>query len=433
MAVPLKGGAEWSPGMASSLQPTNTASYVRSGFVVAAALVLLAAVTGTLSTHDTPAPPKEELVELPPPRTEALAAPARNGLIAYSYAGDIYVGDPVTGETTAIVTNPTYEVNPVFSPDGERLAFIRGDPQTGESTIVVVRADGSDERVILPKGREHRGFGVLAWTPDGGSLVAQLDTPPFTYPHGDGELSLFDSFGSGSEQLLTPPLALSIGGHYFSTNDQVAPMFRPPAGDRVVSADANELSVFESDLTTATRLGHEVLERYEPFVPGWPIWSPDGMRIAFYLGLAPTTALRGGDGLFVMSVEGDELRRVGDRADSFWQWSPDGSQIAVERADSRTDRGVLVILDVDSGQERSLEATSAAGKEAGARFPTVTYNNVVHHWYYEGWMWAPDGHSLLILEDHRTRPWIVDIATDTVTELPWEADSMPSWQRVPSG
>ena len=183
-------------GMASSIQPTDRASYVRSGFVVAAALVLVVAVTAAVITDDAPTP-----------RPQSLAGAAANGLIAYSYAGDIYVGDPATGETTAIVTNPIYEVNPMFSPDGERIAFIRGDPQTGESTIVVVRADGSDERVLLPKGREHRGFGSIAWTPDGDSLFVQLDTPPFTYPHDDGELSLFDSSGTGEERLITPPLA----------------------------------------------------------------------------------------------------------------------------------------------------------------------------------------------------------------------------------
>jgi Tol biopolymer transport system component len=393
--------------------------------LAAVVLVLVVAVTAAVITDDAPTP-----------RSQSLAGGAAFGLVAYSYAGDIYVGDPATGETTAIVTNPEYEVNPVFSPDGKRIAFIRGDPQAGDSTIVVVRADGSDERVILPKGRKHRGFDVLAWTPDGGSLVAQLDTPPFTYPYGDGELSLVDSFGSGSEQLLTPPLTLSIGGHYFSTNNQVAPMFRPPTGDRIASADRDELSVFDPDLMTATRLGSEVLKRYEPYTPWEPTWSPDGTRIAFGLTLfkkgTPSDKREGG-GFFVMSAEGDELRRIG--GGDYWggQWSPDSSRIAFERVRAETDRAVIVIVDLDTGKERSLQSTSARGKEAGARFSTVTWNNVVHHWYYEGWMWAPDGRSLLVLENHRTHPWVVDIKTDTVTELPWLADSMPSWQRVTSG
>jgi hypothetical protein len=48
-------------------------------------------------------------------------------------------------------------------------------------------------------------------------------------------------------------------------------------------------------------------------------------------------------------------------------------------------------------------------------------------------MWAPDGRSLLVLENHRTQPWVVDVERDTITKLPWLADSMPSWQRVPRG
>ena len=133
-----------------------------------------------------------------------------------------------------------------------------------------------------------------------------------------------------------------------------------------------------------------------------------------------------------MSSRGNKLRRVLPDAayNAFWQWSPDGSKIAFERIRKKTDRAVLVVLDLESGVERSLESTSAAGKDAGAKFPTTTYNNVVHHWFYEGWTWAPDGRSLLVLENHRTRPWVVDIETDTVRKLPWMADSMPSWQRV---
>ena len=379
------------------------------GLVSSSALVLLVAVVGSLVTDES--------------RASAFLKPkpARNGLIAYSYAGAIYVGNPVTGKTARIMMNPRYEVNPVFSPNGKRIAFIRGDPQTGDSTIVVVRADGSDERVLLPKGREHRGFGVLAWTPDGSSLVAQLDRPPFTYPHGDGELSLFDASGSGEERVLTPPLRPSIGGHYFSTNEQVAPMFRPPSGNEIWSED---LRVFDRDLRTSRRVGGDVLRRYQRLSPFWLTWSPDGTRFAFR---TP------GRGLFVMSARGDELRRIADGDPTFFQWSPDGSRIAYEHIRAKADRAVIAIRDLRSSRRRLLESTSAAGKDAGARFPTLTYNNVVHHWYYEGWMWAPNGRSLLVLENHRTRLWVVDIETDTVTKLPWLADSMPSWKRVPRG
>lgn len=43
-----------------------------------------------------------------------------------------------------------------------------------------------------------------------------------------------------------------------------------------------------------------------------------------------------------------------------------------------------------------------------------------------------DGRSLLLLKDHLTRPVLIDVATDTATELAWETDSFPSWQRTPA-
>ena len=56
--------------------------------------------------------------------------PARNGLIPYISNGDIYVGDPVTGKTLLLVTNPrgTNPFSPGFSPDGTKLAFFREVP-----------------------------------------------------------------------------------------------------------------------------------------------------------------------------------------------------------------------------------------------------------------------------------------------------------------
>jgi dipeptidyl aminopeptidase/acylaminoacyl peptidase len=324
------------------------------GLVSGAAIVLLVALIGSLATDESQASAH------PKPK------PARNGLIAYSYAGDIYLGNPVTGKTVQITTNPRYEVNPVFSPRGKRIAFIRGNPQTGQSTIVVVRADGSDERVLLPRGRKHRGFGGIAWTPDGEWVLVQLDTPPFTYSHDDGELSLVDASGTGEERLLTPPLPLSIGGHYFNTSIPVAPMFRPPYGDRILSADENGLRIFNAELSRATRLGGDVLKRYKPYTLNWLTWSPDGTRIALYLALLPTTVPRDADGVFVMSAKGDKLRRVA-RDGSFLQWSPDGSLLAYERARSKVDRGVIVLADIKTGKKRSLESTLAPGKEAGAR------------------------------------------------------------------
>ena len=63
----------------------------------------------------------------------------------------------------------------------------------------------------------------------------------------------------------------------------------------------------------------------------------------------------------------------------------------------------------------------------------TTSHNVYHDWFYEAWSWSPDGRILLVLERHGAAPWVVDLASDTVTRLPWPSDSGPSWQRIPPG
>ena len=79
--------------------------------VLALILLLLAASLAFVigSRHPLPAP----------------FGPARNGLVAYAKAGDIYTADPVTGEATAIVTGPETTCSPVCSLDGTRFAFER--------------------------------------------------------------------------------------------------------------------------------------------------------------------------------------------------------------------------------------------------------------------------------------------------------------------
>jgi Tol biopolymer transport system component len=94
------------------------------------------------------------------------------------------------------------------------------------------------------------------------------------------------------------------------------------------------------------------LKVYEPYWPYYPSWSPDGTQIAFdltlYTGTKPGATIRDGGAIVVMSGEGRHVRRIADNDNlTFGQWSPDGSKIAVERVNEKTDRAVLVILDLE--------------------------------------------------------------------------------------
>ena len=154
----------------------------------------------------------------------SLSGSVKNGLIAYSYKGDIYVGDMRTRKTRAVVTNPKYEVNPMLAPDGERIAFIRGDPQTGK------RSRGRSSRRFrrarpIPKGRNTGGLGTSAGRPTATRSSCSSTAPISLSLMSDGELSLFDPLCTGQDRPHPAP-ATSLGGHY--SQQPVAPMFRPP-------------------------------------------------------------------------------------------------------------------------------------------------------------------------------------------------------------
>jgi WD40 repeat protein len=366
-------------------------------------------------------------------RLPPVVGPAGNGLIAYSSDGDIFVGDPLTGTTTAIVTGPSHDTRPIFSPDGLRIAFGRAE-SVHDATIVVVRADGSDEHVVMAEGFTESIPGS-AWTPDSTSLVVNHDSPTLATPYWDGELSVFDASGVAEPRLITPPLPAQIGYTYFSIHDPVAPMFRPPNGDQIVGEVEGVLSVVDIDgthvegfvwptLTDFLEAGADLAS--VPDSVGRLAWSRDGSLISFMHESA----------LFVMNADGSDLRRFEtefiDRA-----WSPDSSKIALEKpvTVSGSAGSVIAILDIETGTERVLEATSAVEKPMADRAtdPEAFRTDSIRTWHryaYEGWSWTPDGRSIVMLERAGTRPVVVDVETGDAIELPWEADSAPSWQRV---
>jgi WD40-like Beta Propeller Repeat len=345
---------------------------------------------------------------LPPP-----TGPARNGLIAYAHDGDIFLGDPITGTTGPIVTGPQYDSHPAFSPDGSRLAFVRAF-----TYLVVVRSDGSDERVI-----GEVGGAPFAWTPDSGSLVVG------THPG----LTAFDAAGEAAPRPLTPPLPERGGTGYFPGDWQIAWSFRPPSGDRILTVDWSgdaPLSVMDPDGTDVEVLieASWMAEMGYEFVDKDAAWSPDASRIAFTVDH---------DEHYVMKADGSGLRLLGRNGGG--RWSPDGSKIAVQRfariepgsSDSCPDEWYIdfcaagewiSIIDVETATERFLEATYTANPaEVDPAYDGPTL---------KGWSWSPDGRSIVFAPGDAARLLTVDVETGAMTALPWETDSVASWQRV---
>jgi len=375
-----------------------------------------------------------------------IISPHSNGLVAYESGGDIYVGDLATGETRAVVTSPAFEAHPIFSPDGTQIAFYRSptrlsrlsghDDWAPTTAIVVVRADGSGERIIVPAGFPGRALGAFSWTPDGAYLIVNTDVG--RGPSG-GLVFLFDASGGAEPRLLTPPLPRWVGGHHPQTASEVAAMFRPPNGDRVLSFPDSTLdpsNLVEMDIDGSN---HTVL--LDPARTDLPfqavegaIWSPGANLIALTTGDICSPCFRQLDWslrTYVMSADGGELRRLTRIPDAdpgvqveerVLAWSPDGSMILIERSkaeDQAPIKSQTIVVEVATSIEHAIGSPTT--------WPYARRDSVP---YLPTGSWSPDGQKVLVFEGPGTRPIVIDIETGASTELPWASDSHPSWRRT---
>lgn len=388
-----------------------------------------------------------------------ITSPHSSGPMAYESGGDIYVGDPATGETSAIVTSPAVEAEPAFSPDGTHIAFYRSPTQQDAgvwqtaASIVVVRTDGSDERVVVPAGFPGRGLGGFSWTPDSASIVVNHDVG--SGPTG-GLVSLFDASGVAEPLLLTPPLPRWPGGGHPQTGGEVAPMFRPPTGDRILSyPDTGPPAPGTSTLVEMDIDGSDVTQLIDPANTEAPfeiiygaIWSPDGRWIAVTTGDRCGYACLGWQNqrIYVVSADGGPVRRltrtpadvdpgrhVIERAIA---WSPDGTRILIDR--TTAEDLAIAALDTETfpitGQTIAVEVATGAEQvitapTSGAYGPPYGVLDGGIEWVPSSISsWSPDGRSVVVWEGPGTRAIVIDVETGASTELPWASDSHPSWR-----
>jgi len=216
-------------------------------------------------------------------------------------------------------------IDPVWSPDGERIAFVRWREPRG---VWVVELDGSGAPANEWRAFDWSETRWPSWSPDGSEILFSRQyggrqNPVercffgfcFTFPaHPHWKLGVV---GAGGEDFREPP----------SSDYSLGPDWAPPGApnsDRIVYADEQGLRVQSFDGTVSYLITDDSRDTA-------PVWSPDGSRVAF------TRRQHDHWEVYVVDADGRNLKRlthtpvkangeVGHSAAP--AWSPDGQYLA---------------------------------------------------------------------------------------------------------
>ncbi len=232
------------------------------------------------------------------------------------------------------------DVNPVPSPDGRHMAFIR-EPIMNRSAVFVLpltsdwRPNGTPSKVTS----ESWGLQGLAWMPDGRGLV-------------------FSWGGHGAPSRLRRISILSGEGGIAASEllpfgDQATAISISRSGRVVYSTRSRDVELFEIPLS-GTSQPKRVSGLSSTLDEHTPHYSPDGERLAF------ASTRSGTEEIWIANSDGTnplKMTSMGGPQCSNPQWSPDGERIVFNSR--REGTGDLYLLQPDTGQVHRITHDSS--------------------------------------------------------------------------
>ena len=250
----------------------------------------------------------------------------------------VYLGSLDGGEPIRVLAT---ETPAVFVPP-DRVLLVRGD------ALMAARFDAAQGTVVAepmslaqPVGRDD-GVAASAFSVSQGTLAYRA------------------TGGSQGRQLVwmdrTGKMVGAIGSP--ETNQLVQPAM-DPAGQRI-ALTRNLLGNFDVWLLDISR-GIPARFTFGPALEGYPLWSPDGLRVIFgSTRSGPVTLYEK-----AASGAGDELLLAEDAGVPL-SWSPDGRFVLHSRANPRTGTDLWVLP--MTGERKPLAVVQAAMEQPGGEF-----------------------------------------------------------------
>jgi TolB protein len=325
--------------------------------------------------------------------------------VAYRCDLDICLLDPDNpSDNTNLTDNgaTSYDVDPVWSPDGKKLAFVAtfNNVMVPSPNIYVMEPDAPGESINLATQVTHYTngnvpLGELAWSPDGLKIAY---TRGLAVP-GSQPLWVVDSDGSTAQPLEISP----HGGH---------PTWSPDS-TRIAYWFSKQVYLRNADGT-----GPE-----SPLPNGGgrePAWSPDGSRIAFGFPAHPAEFLdlhivpAGGGGGPVIVPSNTQFM--------FEAWSPDGSRIAYRgTAPTNNEGGYLRVVNADGSGDHGLPVVQGLNANGPAPSWSPDGTRLVFHGFYFG--------DITTEEDNTDKVYVANAdGSGSVTSLTGDKSFEPAWR-----
>ena len=331
--------------------------------------------------------------------------------LAFSWQGDIWIVDSAGGLARPLTLHEGRDSGPVFSPDGQAIAFT-SDRQGVQHAYVVAVAGGAPRQLTF----HSEGCRVEAWYPDGASLLINAGRDHF-WKHEErffrigaekrgSEQLLFDDYGRNGS--LSPD-----GKRLLFTREGVAWWRKGYRGSQASQIWLHEIG---------TKKFQKLVD--EPAGARFPLWAPDGNRFYYVSGRSGAfnlwrRAIGGGqetqlthfddDSVVMPCIAGDGKTIVFRHLFDLYRFQPETDQ-----APKRLDITVRADMVADKTQRRRLDkAEQVAFSDDGLEIVMISGGDV---WVMDTELreprqvtstpeeerdpvFAPDGKSILFVSD----------------------------------
>jgi Tol biopolymer transport system component len=334
--------------------------------VLAALLLLLAAVAVYVGSQR----------RLPPP-----FGLAGSGNVAYAQNGDIFTVDPTTGLRREITSGPEIDREPRWSPDGTRLAFLRG---TELATALIVVDGRTGETIARSPSQPNVDTDTMAWSPDGRMIT--IDSV-------DGELNVVDAATGSMTRLDLPYAFLDV-------------YWRPPGGRQLLflggsDPEAADMALYVADLDDPRSLQKIAVVRSGSDVLRPNGWAEDGRKVVYTAGSAD-----------------DPLRtHVNDLAT--------GKEVIIAAAFAHVSNDGRRIVALDDDGRPCVAST-----DGGPCFPIATADRGFNGGHAAGVTWSPDDEWIVSRGPDSEQAFLLDPDGQVTDQPSWMDDGAVSWQRV---